>query len=417
MGQILDMVPNHMGVGTNDNAWWNDVLENGPASPLRRLLRHRLAASPRPELRDKVLLPVLGDPTARCWRPASSAWLSTTAPSTSTTTTAAFPSRPRSYGLILGHRLDELEAALGRRRPRVSSSTQSILTAVRNLRRSAETDPTEGRRAAAREGGHQAPPGRPWPPRASRARVHRAERGRFQRHSPATRAASTCWTNCSTHSAYRLSFWRVASDEINYRRFFDINDLAALSMEREEVFEAAHALVLRLVAEGKVDGLRIDHPDGLYDPRQYFRRLQERSRSGRARRASSRRRRRGTTGGREGPAARSDRRGLDSASRRRCAGRSTSSSRRSSGPTEPCHDWPVHGTSGYEFVNQVNGLFVNPDAAHLHPAVYRAGPGRLAVRRAGLSQQAADHASGVRPGQRCGPRLLEDVVRDSPTVV
>src|SRR5439155_2127355 len=73
---------------------------------------------------------------------------------------------------------------------------------------------------------------------------------------------------------YRLSFWRVASDEINYRRFFDVNDLAALSMERPEVFDATHELVLRLLAEGKLDGLRIDHPDGLYDPQGYFRRLQ-----------------------------------------------------------------------------------------------------------------------------------------------
>ena len=75
------------------------------------------------------------------------------------------------------------------------------------------------------------------------------------------------------HQCYRLSYWRVAPDEINYRRFFDINDLAALSMEREDVFVAAHALVLRLVAEGKINGLRIDHPDGLYDPDEYFRRF------------------------------------------------------------------------------------------------------------------------------------------------
>ncbi len=66
--------------------------------------------------------------------------------------------------------------------------------------------------------------------------------------------------------AYRLSFWRVASDEINYRRFFDINELAALSMERPEVFEATHELIFRLLREGKIDGLRIDHPDGLFDP-------------------------------------------------------------------------------------------------------------------------------------------------------
>ena len=77
------------------------------------------------------------------------------------------------------------------------------------------------------------------------------------------------------HQCYRLSYWRVGSDEINYRRFFDVNDLAALAMEREEVFEATHALVFRLVADGKVDGLRIDHPDGLFDPKAYFRRLQD----------------------------------------------------------------------------------------------------------------------------------------------
>ncbi|HET7159107.1 MAG TPA: malto-oligosyltrehalose synthase, partial [Burkholderiales bacterium] len=76
--------------------------------------------------------------------------------------------------------------------------------------------------------------------------------------------------------AYRLASWRVAADEINYRRFFDINDLAALRMEDERVFEATHQLVLKLCAEGKVDGLRIDHPDGLYDPEQYFNRLQQR---------------------------------------------------------------------------------------------------------------------------------------------
>src|SRR5207245_5693046 len=75
--------------------------------------------------------------------------------------------------------------------------------------------------------------------------------------------------------AYRLCFWRVASDEINYRRFFDINELAALSMEKIEVFEATHSFVLRLLAEGKINGLRIDHVDGLFDPRQYLERLQE----------------------------------------------------------------------------------------------------------------------------------------------
>src|SRR5690606_13460665 len=74
---------------------------------------------------------------------------------------------------------------------------------------------------------------------------------------------------------YRLAYWRTASDEINYRRFFDINSLAALAMKREAVFQQAHALVFRLLREDKLAGLRIDHPDGLYDPKQYFQRLQD----------------------------------------------------------------------------------------------------------------------------------------------
>ena len=74
--------------------------------------------------------------------------------------------------------------------------------------------------------------------------------------------------------AYRLAFWRAAADEINYRRFFDINDLAALSMEDPGVFEHTHQRVREWLARGDVNGLRIDHPDGLYAPKEYFERLQ-----------------------------------------------------------------------------------------------------------------------------------------------
>src|SRR5207249_12041314 len=74
--------------------------------------------------------------------------------------------------------------------------------------------------------------------------------------------------------AYRLSYWRVAADEINYRRFFDVNELAALSMEREEVFRATHEVPFRLLAKGMVSGLRIDHPDGVYEPQGVLDRLQ-----------------------------------------------------------------------------------------------------------------------------------------------
>ena len=139
---------------------------------------------------------------------------------------------------------------------------------------------------------------------------------------------------------YRLAFWRVAADEINYRRFFDINDLAALRMEDPAVFEVTHRFVLDLLAQGKVDGLRIDHPDGLYDPGQYFRRLQQ-----------------------------------------AVAGKAPA-------PGEPLplylviekiladherlpDDWPIHGATGYRFANLVNNLFVDSSAERRMTRVYR----------------------------------------------
>src|SRR6185437_8774212 len=77
--------------------------------------------------------------------------------------------------------------------------------------------------------------------------------------------------------SYRLAFWRVAAEEINYRRFFDVNDLAAIRVELPKVFDTIHRLVLELVSTGAVTGLRIDHPDGLYLPHEYFIKLQQRS--------------------------------------------------------------------------------------------------------------------------------------------
>ena len=74
---------------------------------------------------------------------------------------------------------------------------------------------------------------------------------------------------------YRLAYWRTASHEINYRRFFDINTLVGLRVERDEVFEATHQLLAQLIADGKVHAVRIDHPDGLFDPAKYFAMLQQ----------------------------------------------------------------------------------------------------------------------------------------------
>jgi (1->4)-alpha-D-glucan 1-alpha-D-glucosylmutase len=129
--------------------------------------------------------------------------------------------------------------------------------------------------------------------------------------------------------AYRLAYWRVAADEINYRRFFDINDLAGLRMERPEVFAATHRRVLALIASGQLHGLRIDHPDGLYDPADYYARLEQAVAAA---------------------LERSEALPLYVIVEKILA----------PGETLPA-GWRVHGTTGYDFASQLNGLFVHPD--------------------------------------------------------
>ena len=157
-----------------------------------------------------------------------------------------------------------------------------------------------------------------------------------------------------------MAHWRVAGEEINYRRFFDINELAAIRMEDAAVFADAHRLVLRLVGEGKLQGLRIDHPDGLYDPKEYFRRLQEGAFLAICRSEWERLDAHADPDRWEAelePALR-DRYGRSPLGRplylvvEKILGR---------GEVVP-EDWAVQGTTGYEFLNEVNGLFVEPAA-------------------------------------------------------
>ena len=174
--------------------------------------------------------------------------------------------------MILGQRLDELKAELGADAPPVLEY-HSILTAVGHLPGQTETD---AGKVAERQREKEVVKRR----LAALAAESEPIREFIEQNvalfngKPGDPSSFDLLDKLLDAQAYRLSFWRVASDEINYRRFFDINELAALSMERQEVFEATHDLIFRLLREGKIDGLRIDHPDGLYDPRQYLERLQ-----------------------------------------------------------------------------------------------------------------------------------------------
>lgn len=358
LGQILDTVPNHMGVGANDNAWWNDVLENGANSRHGACFDISWRASPRPELQDKVLLPVLGDPYGIALEAGQLRLAFADGAFFIHYYERRFPLAPRTYADVLGHRLDDLELDLGRESHELIE-LQSILTAVRNLPERTETDPEKTverqrekevikRRLAALTA------------RSDSVGAFIERNVEIFNGRPGAPRSFDLLDNLLEGQCYRLAYWRVASDEINYRRFFDINDLAALSMEREEVFEAAHGLIFRLLAEGKVDGLRIDHPDGLYDPLQYFRRLQEQYALARARSAFEA----------SGPGAHGlGWKDVEEAVRERIAAGGGSGAfgpplyvivEKILGPDEALVDsWPVHGTSGYDFLNQVNGLFVN----------------------------------------------------------
>ncbi len=270
MGQILDFVPNHMGIGEPLNLWWMDVLENGPSSvyaPFFDIEWQPLKS----DLQGKVLLPILGDQYGRVLERGELKVGFEAGAFSLSYYEHELPIAPGTYRHVLNIALDKLAPFQDEE---FYAEVQSILTALDYLPRRTETDPT---RIAERA-------------REKEIIKRRLER-RCQEAPQVERAIRDALTQINGRAddarsfdaldallndqAYRLAFWRVAAEEINYRRFFDINDLAAIRMELPEVFDATHRLLLELVAAGAVTGLRIDHPDGLYRPQEYFAKLQE----------------------------------------------------------------------------------------------------------------------------------------------
>ncbi|MDB5867614.1 MAG: hypothetical protein JWO70_5420, partial [Betaproteobacteria bacterium] len=274
MGHILDMVPNHMGVMGADNAWWLDVLENGQASAYADFFDIEWEPA-NPALAGRVLVPVLGDQYGLVLERGELkvSFSRERGEFSLCYYDHRFPLDPREYRSML-------EAAAGAIHgadlpPDAQAELASLASAFGNLPARHETgnerklqrqrDKDVHKRQLARLAAeHEV---------IARAIGHAVEsiNGRADDRASFERLHALL-----EQQAYRLSSWRVAADEINYRRFFDINDLAALRMEHEGVFDATHRFVLNLCAQGKVDGLRIDHPDGLYDPEKYFTQLQQR---------------------------------------------------------------------------------------------------------------------------------------------
>ncbi len=335
MGLLVDIVPNHMGVLGNDNAWWLDVLENGQASAYAEHFDIDWAV-PDPALRGKVLLPILGDQYGivlergelRLSFDAARGRLDIDY------FEHRLPLDPASFGPLLMRAMRRLPGDDAQR-----PAVQALATALSQL------PPHDAASAAARARRRDQ-----LPALRSRLAELAAASGKLRQCLESLRdelngrvgqrASFDALDALIDAQPYRLAHWRVAGDEINYRRFFDVNGLAALRQEREPVFEATHRLMLQLAAEGAIDGLRVDHPDGLADPAAYFRRLQCRYAQ--------------LCGSAEpGPGDAGE----------RAAWPLYVVAEKILAPHEQLpRDWALHGTTGYRFANVVNGVLVDPRA-------------------------------------------------------
>jgi (1->4)-alpha-D-glucan 1-alpha-D-glucosylmutase len=271
MGQVLDIVPNHMCIESRNNAWWMDVLENGPSSLCAKFFD--IYWNPvKKELIDKVLIPVLGDQYGNVLEESELRLTFEDGTFSVCYHDNRYPLIPKTYRHILKHRIGILEGVLSADHPDFAELL-SIITALDCLPPYTETEPSkiaERRREKEiikkrlKNLCQENPDIRSFID--ENLRLFNGEKGLPE--------SFDLLDELLNEQAYRLSFWRVATEEINYRRFFDINSFAAIRMEDPVVFEAYHKLIMKLVRYGKVTGLRVDHPDGLYDPIEYFRALQ-----------------------------------------------------------------------------------------------------------------------------------------------
>jgi (1->4)-alpha-D-glucan 1-alpha-D-glucosylmutase len=367
MGQILDVVPNHMCVTGADNGWWLDVLENGPMSRFAGYFDIDWYVTGK-HVPGRVLLPVLGDHYGvvlangelklafDCEQGSFSVFYYE----------HRFPIDPREYPRILGHGLERLKTRMGEENSDFLG-LQSLMTAFGHLPLRDNVSPEAVTERARDKEIHKRQLASLCAMSADIAQFIQENVAEFSGGGANGARNFDLLHELLETQAYRLAFWRAAADEINYRRFFDINELAALRMDNPEVFESTHRLVRDLLAGGHVDGLRIDHPDGLYAPKEYFERLQAMA-AGVSTRGDSKPA--GTTGtsgdggdggdGGDRPDSRDNTRPLYIVVEKILA----------SYEHLP-QSWPVHGTTGYDFAAVSTGLFVDTRAADRFSRIYQ----------------------------------------------
>ena len=371
MGVILDIVPNHMGVGYGSNPWWQDVLQNGRTSAYADFFD--IDWDPlKPELRNKVLNPILGNPYGEDLEQGNIQVAFEDGRFVVKYSDRVLPLDPQTIPAIF--EAEEERHLHNGDGDTVASELLSLLEALRQL---PENHVTDSERIARRQG--QVPLLLERLQKLARdssvVRDAIADALRVLNGTPGDSQSFDALHGLLEAQAYRLAFWRVSGEEINYRRFFDINDLAGLRMENPLVFAETHKLIRKLLGEGLISGVRVDHPDGLLNPLQYFARLQM----------------------------------LYAASQ--CVGADPKSPLAADGIEEGIHaafgqhdgmnqpaplyvliekilepgehlpaNWPVDGTVGYDFANLVNGVLLDQrNERHFTTLYHRVLGGTVAV--------------------------------------
>jgi (1->4)-alpha-D-glucan 1-alpha-D-glucosylmutase len=379
LGQILDFVPNHTAADPEKNPWWHSILEDGPASPFASFFDidwHPV----KPELDTKVLLPVLSDHYGIVLEQGELQLAFDNGAFVLRYHDHIWPVDPGQYPKFLRPGLGALQIGAPTVGEQVGDADlmefQSILTALEHLPGLRETDPdrmTERQRekkvARERLGKLEA--------RSSRIHKYIVDTLQAINGQPCRPNSFNRLHELLEALPYRLAYWRTASDEVNYRRFFDINDLVGMRMEEPAFFSAAHELILRLIRERKVTGLRLDHLDGLFDPAGYLNALQEAILGEWTadltpqnvpakdwRRQIRKLVTNESVAGSAGPSESTNR--LENGELRRI--RPSDSllanplyivvEKILSGSETLPQSWPIHGTSGYDFLNDVNRLYV-----------------------------------------------------------
>ncbi|HVB88321.1 MAG TPA: malto-oligosyltrehalose synthase [Candidatus Dormibacteraeota bacterium] len=328
MGLLLDIVPNHM-AASHENPWWMDVLENGPSSPYADYfdIDWHPSTTKAAFLQDnRVLLPFLGDLYGTNLENCELILKLDEAGFFIQYFEHRFPLDPKSYEPIVVGIAENLAQSCAVT-PAQAEAVSKLLEAVRGLPPFWHSSPEEQRRRIEEAAFIK---DRLWQLCQSVPEVRQAADSVIRSVNGSRENPSTLLQLDRILSAqpYRLAYWKIGLEEVNYRRFFGLNEFVAVRVEDPRVFDDRHRAIFQLVRDTKVTGLRIDHVDGLFDPRAYLDRLQSSAL----------------------PESNSSPQPLFVVIEKILGGRERLPD-----------DWPVSGTTGYDFLNAVNALFVDPD--------------------------------------------------------